>query len=319
MIETYVANTYLVADSHSRGLSIAEIDQIVKVDDLPAEGELNSFRNAVHNVLNDRKILAEYVALGLSVLTTGWIVFYIVFLGNHRNTLLLERFNLQNKNVELTRFAGVVAHDLQTPVATMMYIVDRLRQAADGSQEQNNELIYMLRQVSVEMQSQIKSLLEYALDGEKSIAKSSFIMRDLVLCVTENILDTEGHKHKIVVRNMPDFQSDPKLMERVWTNLITNAVKYVEPRSAADIMIQGWQENDKVHYTVEDKGIGIDLIQADTIFEPMSRLHGQGGLYDGHGIGLALVRSIVERHAGVVYLDTNYREGARFHIEFPLA
>ena len=109
MIETYIANTYLVADGHSRGLSIAEIDQIVKVDDLPAEGELNSFRNAVHNVLNDRKILAEYVSLGLSVLTTGWIVFYIVYLGNRRNTLLLERLNLQNKNAELTRFAGIAS------------------------------------------------------------------------------------------------------------------------------------------------------------------------------------------------------------------
>ncbi len=317
MVETYIANLAVVADGHDRGLLPIEIDRLVQVDDAPAEQEIDAFRTRIMDELNARIAFANFGAGLLLVLTAAAVIGYILRLNRRRVALMVERMRLLENISELKRFASAAAHDLQTPAAQVVSITDLLLDDDGTSDTDRRKFLTILQDISENMLAQTASLLEYAQNSEQTIEKSSFRMKDLVTRVAEDMRAQMGGKDTVIIEDMPDVPADPALMQRVWTNLVANAIKYVKPGTPAQVVIKGWKEDDSVVYVVEDKGIGIDPDHAETVFEPMKRLHGDG-TYAGYGIGLSLVKSIVERHQGAVGLDAQYREGARFRISLPL-
>ena len=84
-----------------------------------------------------------------------------------------------------------------------------------------------------------------------------------------------------------------------------------------DQMIEGWEQDNIVHYAISDNGIGIDPKFEKAIFEPLHRLHGANSVYKGQGIGLWLTANIVSAHGGEIALDTSYDQGARFVFKLP--
>jgi chemotaxis family two-component system sensor kinase Cph1 len=102
----------------------------------------------------------------------------------------------------------------------------------------------------------------------------------------------------------------------VWFNLIENAVKYSRPRSPAKISVTGTAEDDRTTYTVTDNGVGFDMAYVDKLFGVFQRLQRMED-FEGTGIGLALVRRIIERHSGIIHGEGEVDKGATFVFALP--
>jgi signal transduction histidine kinase len=104
-------------------------------------------------------------------------------------------------------------------------------------------------------------------------------------------------------------------MERVFGNLLSNAVKYA-PR-APDIYVRGWVEHDTIHISVRDTGVGIDEEDLSRLFEPYFRAQSAAGIA-GTGIGLNIVREIVDMHGGTISVASEVGKGSTFTVNLPL-
>ena len=125
-----------------------------------------------------------------------------------------------------------------------------------------------------------------------------------------------GRRAEIHVQPQLHVQGDERLLKLMPSQLIGNAWKFSREREPIRIDVAGERIGDLVHVEIRDQGIGFDMRYAHKLFEPFQRLHGpdQGG---GHGLGLAIVRRIAERHRGSVRADSTPDAGATFTLELP--
>ncbi len=120
------------------------------------------------------------------------------------------------------------------------------------------------------------------------------------------------------VDDLPVVRADAAQLEQVFMNLIGNAIKYRHPDRPPAIRIAAWRVGPMVQFAVQDNGIGIESEYHDRIFEMFRRLHTHDE-YEGTGIGLAVVRKIVERHGGKVWVESIPGDGSTFFFTLPAA
>jgi len=118
----------------------------------------------------------------------------------------------------------------------------------------------------------------------------------------------------IHVGSLPTVVADPEQLEKLFANLVSNAVKYNEDRAHVEITAEEYE--DHWEFAVADDGIGIDPEKADRIFEVFKRLH-HDEEYDGTGIGLSICQEIVENHDGDIGVDSEPGEGSTFNVTLP--
>lgn len=317
MIALYTANIIVVSDAHAQGKSIQEVDDLVRVDDLPATQEISRFRQDVFSRMDDKRLHSNLAEGALCIMIAAFFVMYIIWTDNQRANLLKEKLRLTKQTMELKAFADDAAHELRTPIAQVVTASDLILEDATESNNQGYQLVGMINGIAKEMLSQVNNLLEYSRNSEKKVVKQKFVMRDLVRGVAADLTGARNRQHSIVVRDMPDIPANADLFKRVWSNLIQNSIKYTKQGAPTEIVIYGDMSGSDTRYFIEDRGIGIDPGKADDIFGYKVRLHEGDNDYDGYGIGLALVRSIINRHGGKIYLDKNYHRGARFCVVMP--
>ena len=120
----------------------------------------------------------------------------------------------------------------------------------------------------------------------------------------------------VSVGQLPIVRGDPSQIHQVFANLVGNAIKYRCPDRPPEIRITAGREDGRWRFAVQDNGIGIDSEYHDRIFEVFQRLHTQNE-YEGTGIGLAVVKRIVERHGGRCWLESAPGEGSTFFFTLP--
>jgi signal transduction histidine kinase len=236
----------------------------------------------------------------------------------------LERVaaQLQASNRELQQFASVASHDLQEPLRKIVVFGDRLRQKFGGELgDQGNDYIARMMNAAGRMQTLIDDLLEFS----RVVTRARpFVAVDLAEVVREVLGDLEvliESKGAVVdVGSLPTIQADPTQLRQVFQNLIANAMKFQGDGAVPHVVIRadpatcqglaGWK------LTVRDNGIGFEQAHAERIFAPFQRLHGRSE-FGGSGIGLAIVRRIVERHNGTIVAEGNPGHGAVFTILLP--
>jgi light-regulated signal transduction histidine kinase (bacteriophytochrome) len=118
------------------------------------------------------------------------------------------------------------------------------------------------------------------------------------------------------VGETPDLYGDTTMIKQIFQNLISNAVKYSRYENAAIIKIKGWRDGAKTIYSVADNGIGFDMQDATKIFEIFHRLP-ETDSYEGHGVGLAIVKRLVNRHDGTIWVESKKGFGSTFYFSFP--
>jgi two-component system, sensor histidine kinase and response regulator len=118
------------------------------------------------------------------------------------------------------------------------------------------------------------------------------------------------------VHSLTNTNGDKSMLKQVWTNLISNAIKYSSKKEKAVVQVDSWKENGNIIYSVKDNGAGFDMKYYDKLFGVFQRLH-KAEQFDGTGVGLAIVDRIVSKHAGKVWAEAKPDEGATFFFSLP--
>ena len=161
----------------------------------------------------------------------------------------------------------------------------------------------------------IDDLLSFSRVGRQEMARTAVDMKALAHAAFSDLLAAD-ERVSFTVGPLPHADVDPSLMRQVWTNLISNALKFTRPKAERVIEIAGRAEPGRLVYTMKDNGVGFDMAYADKLFGVFQRLHSSHE-FEGTGVGLALVQRIVHRHGGEVWADGKVGEGATFSFSLP--
>lgn len=120
---------------------------------------------------------------------------------------------------------------------------------------------------------------------------------------------------EITVKQTPAIQGEKIMIYQVFANLLSNAVKYSSKMEAPIITIEGKVLGGEVLYTISDNGVGIPKDEHESVFELFTRAKTSTG-FDGTGVGLAIVKKIVDKHHGRIWIDSDFGHGTKFFISF---
>ena len=249
------------------------------------------------------------------------------------NRQLLENIvRLESANKDLDRFAFMASHDLQEPLRKIRLFSDMLQAKYKEVLDKDANVHISRIQKSVErMQALIKDILTFS---RISNEKDSFVNTDLNSVVQEVLTDMEisvqEKKAQVNLGNLPSIEANPGLIRPLFSNLLSNALKYcrkdVSPviniRSEINLMSNGIgvkkvQPNRYCKIFIEDNGIGFEQEYAEQIFDMFKRLH-VSNEFEGTGIGLALCKKIVEKHHGFISARSKVNQGSTFIISLPM-
>lgn len=218
-------------------------------------------------------------------------------------------------NQELTRFSYAVSHDLQAPVRTVRSLTELLvRRNPERWDEEDRKVLTMVTQAAGGMQHLIQSLLKYAQAGQGRIQRERVPLAKALDAVEITLGALIAETHAQIVRgSLPVIEADRTQLEQLIQNLVCNAIRYRRPEDRPVIEITGSRTDDGWELQIRDNGQGIPRAAQEEIFEPLKRLHGQD--VPGSGLGLALCRTIVQRHGGQIWAESEgVGRGSTFNV-----
>jgi PAS domain S-box-containing protein len=224
----------------------------------------------------------------------------------------IRTLELEEINKELDAFSYSVSHDLRAPLRHIEGFAQLIAKHCDESDEKNKRYLTLISESTQYMGGLIDKLLELSRFSRKEIIKIDINMGSLV---KEIVLEYKNdHIHRNIEFSIDDIKSaygDVELIKLVWTNYISNAVKYTSKNEYAKIKIGSYTKNNFLVYFIEDNGTGFDMKYYEKLFGVFQRLHSDRE-YSGTGIGLANVKRIVSRHGGKVWAESKLNEGDHF-------
>ena len=146
-------------------------------------------------------------------------------------------------------------------------------------------------------------------------------MDDIIRPIANELAETEkskGRNVNVIIYLMENALVDVKMMRQVWTNLISNALKYTEKKENVTLEIGSYPSPPDTIFYIKDNGVGFDMQYVDKLFGVFQRLHRTQD-FEGTGVGLAIVKRIVERHDGKVWAESASGAGASFYFSIPTA
>lgn len=241
------------------------------------------------------------------------------------NLELRKRVNeLESVNSELETFAYSISHDLRAPVRHIdsfaRIMAEKFREAPPGDKE-NEELLSLISGAAVKMGCMIDSLLVFSRTSRAVILKRETPLKELAQSVMTDLLqgkDTKRIEWKI--GDLPSLKVDAAMLRVVFTNLFSNALKFTSKRDRSIIETACVRDDDNHQYvfSVKDNGAGFDMGFYNRLFGVFQRLH-RSEEFDGHGIGLALVRRIIDRHGGRTWAESKVDVGSTFYFSLPIS
>lgn len=220
------------------------------------------------------------------------------------------------KNEELETFVYTVSHDLKTPLVTIEGFIGAMREDfGDQILEDQEKYIKYMSDAALKMEALINDLLEFSRIGRVTEKKSRFSFGGIVEEVLKP-LRPQIQARGIVVEvqnDLPDIYGEKKRFMQVMENLLVNAVKYIGIENPCPRINIGVQDRDGQNvFFVSDNGIGIEKIYFEKIFQVFQRLPSAKRVGQGTGIGLAIVKRIIEHHGGSVWVTSTPGEGSTF-------
>ena len=235
------------------------------------------------------------------------------------DALRQERDELKSRAKELENFAYTVSHDLKAPLLNLGgYSSLLMKKYSDRLDDKGRHYLDVLQRNVTRMEEFIEDLLELSrigrVLGEQENADMESIIRQTLDDLKGRI--REKNVKVTVMESFPATYVDGERIKQVFINLTDNAIKFLGDRSDPELEI-GYDDYDENHYQffVRDNGIGIDKENYEKIFQEFHRLHDIET--EGTGIGLAIVKKIIETHKCKIWLDSKKGEGSTFYFTLP--
>ena len=217
-------------------------------------------------------------------------------------------------NKELESYSHSVSHDLRTPLRFVNRIAHLLLHEPEAHLSKNaTAQVNMILQATGEMAHLIENLLVFSQVSREPLRQRRVDLWRLFQEAVKELQDAEdGCGAEIVIQDLAPCQGDRTLLKEVAVNLMANALKFTRRRDRPRITIGCTETNGETVYFVQDNGVGFDMADLDALFVPFRRLHKQAD-FEGTGIGLALVKRIIERHGGRIWALGEVDQGATFY------
>ena len=225
---------------------------------------------------------------------------------------------LQSANADLESFSYSVSHDLRAPLRAVDGFCQMfIEEFGEGVPQEGHRILEKVRAGTVRMNQLIEGLLRLARFSRQPLTTRRVQVGALVTQVTAHFRDQlDGRSVQMMVGELPDCLGDAALLEHVFTNLISNALKFTAGRDETRIEIGSQRIDAEVAYFVKDNGVGFDMRYADRLFGVFQRLHSQTE-FEGTGIGLSIVHRIIRRHGGRTWAESELQKGATFYFTLP--
>lgn len=249
----------------------------------------------------------------------------------HAEQLASVNAELVQSNEELDAFAYVASHDLKEPLRGIYKYAHQLLDESTVSSEESRQKIERMMRLTVRMDSLLDSLLHYSRVGRMGLQFEQVDLNDLVEEAKEmaSVLIAAKPTEISVPRRLPEAWCDAIRCREIILNLLTNALKYND-KEKREVEIgyldkdaprrSGWpDEQDGVGiFYVKDNGIGIEPRHYSQLFHMFRRLHGRDDFGGGTGAGLTIVKKLVERHQGQIWLESKKGQGTIFYFTLPI-
>jgi two-component system sensor kinase len=241
----------------------------------------------------------------------------VEFLGRlKRAETKVEILNTTNRDLE--SFASNLTHDLRCPLRAIAGYSTVLKEDyGNVLDEEGKNTINKIHKNVDKMSALIDGILHFARCSHQRMAYESVDLNNIVYSVFDTLKQNiHGRKVNLDMLDLHPIKGDPLLLKQIFMNLIGNAIKFTRDRNEAVIHIGSMEEENNITYYVKDNGIGFEQQYAEKIFKAFQRLH-TDAQYEGTGIGLSIVESLVHRHGGTIKVEGNPGKGAAFYVIFP--
>lgn len=223
---------------------------------------------------------------------------------------------LETANRELEAFSYSVSHDLRAPLRAISGYAMMLKEDHEGKlDDEAKRLLNNIVTNTTRMGQLIDDLLAFSRMGKKELMPHEIDMKKLAQSCLDELLKNDN-RYEIKMGNLPLAAGDQNLLKQVWMNLIDNAIKYSSKINTPQIEIGHREDRNNIVYYVRDNGVGFDMKYAHKLFGIFQRLHDQDS-FEGTGIGLALVKRIVNKHKGEIWAEGGVDKGATFYFSLP--
>jgi PAS domain S-box-containing protein len=226
--------------------------------------------------------------------------------------------SIQQLNKELESFTYSVSHDLRAPLRIIDGYADILvsdyKEKLDPDGRKSLDIIKTNAQ---RMGKLIDDLLNLSHTGRKELFIYTTDMNKLINLVIEEQLAVNNKEIDIKVERLHPALCDSSLIRQVWTNLISNAIKYSAKKERPSVHISSVQNKFEIVYSIKDNGVGFDMQYAGKLFSVFQRLH-KVTEFEGTGVGLALIKRIINKHGGRVWAESEVNKGSVFYFSLPI-
>jgi signal transduction histidine kinase len=222
---------------------------------------------------------------------------------------------LEVANRELEAFSYTISHDLRAPLRAINGFTSILfEEYAEALPAEATGYLKRVKDNGDYMGQLVDDLLAFSRLGRQALRTQRVNTRAIVdraLSVLSPSID--ARLDELIIGELPECDADPNLLEQVFINLLSNALKYSKnkPSRRIEVGADAGQDGSTIYF-VRDNGAGFDMQYADKLFGVFQRLH-RSQDYEGTGVGLAIVHRIVERHGGRIWADAKVDQGATFY------
>jgi signal transduction histidine kinase len=255
-----------------------------------------------------RQIAAELAEVRVARSQIEWV----------NDQLKLQAEELTRSNRDLEQFAYVASHDLQEPLRKVASFCQLLQRRYAGQlDDRADQYIAFAVDGAQRMQRLINDLLAFSRIGRLTAGFTDVDLNSVLEHVRSQLEAPAGEDAVIEWADLPVVEGEEPLLTTLFVNLVGNSLKFRRPDVKPVIQISAEGDDKEWRINVRDNGIGIEAEFADKVFVIFQRLHARDA-YEGTGIGLAIVKKIVEYHGGRIWLDLDVTEGTSIWFSLPL-
>ncbi len=215
---------------------------------------------------------------------------------------------------ELDTFSFTISHDLKTPLSSIKNYTELLLDDNNYNIETARPMLEKIIKGADKMNLLIKEVLSYSRIGRQNVKQEHINMKEILEDIKADLLMAyKDASPDINIHNTVDIYGDRIMMYQVFSNIIGNAVKYSSQQSKPQVNIRAVENGKEVTYSIADNGIGIDMKSGDQIFDLFKRMN-NAGRFEGTGVGLAIVKRILEKHQSRIWYESEPGNGTVFYL-----